>query len=242
MKTISWDGIEIYPIKPWQEYQRLLAALASLRNVRERLALFIGEQGVGKSLGATYFAEQNRPAVYIEALPAAVNTESRLLRQIAGGCGMNDAAPSRYDLLVRIEEHLRTSGQALIIDNAERLRAYRYLDLVRHIHDHAGAPIAFCGTPSIEAAFSEHRELAGRVVLHRQLRLATAAEIRPALEEFSDELAQRVWEITRGRMREVMGLRFNLLALAAENKIKPGTIEPEIADKLRQQFMLRGRG
>jgi hypothetical protein len=63
MKTISFDGVEIYPIKPWQEYQRLLGALEDLRNVRERLALFAGEQGVGKTLGAMHFCEAHRHAV-----------------------------------------------------------------------------------------------------------------------------------------------------------------------------------
>jgi len=241
MKAISFDGIEIYPIKPWNEYQRLLGAVANLRNLRERLAVFVGEQGVGKTLGARHFAENNRQAVYIEALPAAVNTESRLLRQIAAGCGINDAAPSRYDLLLRIEDHVRGTGQVLIIDNADRLRGYRYLDLLRHMHDHAGAAIAFVGTPAIEAPFTEHRELAGRVVLHRELRLATAAEIRPILEGFSDDLAQRIWEITRGRMREVMTLRHNLEGLASENRLKPAQLTPEMADQLAQQFMLRAR-
>lgn len=241
MKTISFDGIEIYPVKPWQEYQRLLAAVADLRNLRERLAVFVGEQGVGKTLGARYFAERERDAVYIEALPQAVNTEYRLLRLICRACGVNDAAPSRYDLLLRLEEHLRTSGQVLIIDNADRLRQYRYLDLLRHVHDHSGAPIAFVGTPAMEQPFSEHRELAGRVVLHRQIRLATAAEMKPALDGYSDDLAQRLWEITRGRMREVMTLRFNLEALAAENNLKPAQLTPDLADQIAQSFMLRAR-
>lgn len=241
MRTISIDGTEIHAIKPWMEYQRLLAAVADLRNLKEKLALFVGEQGVGKTLGARYFCENNRHAVYVEALPRAVNSESRLLRQIAQGCGINDAAPSRYDLLLRLEEHLRGSGQVLIIDNADRLGTYRFLDMLRYLHDHAGAPICFVATPALERPFAENRELAGRVVLHRQLRLATAAEIRPVLEGFSDEVAQRVWEITHGRMREVMALRYNLISLAKQNEIKPAAITPENAEQIAQSFMLRAK-
>lgn len=205
--TIDFGDEQIHLIGPMVALQRVLAAARRLTRRPERMALIIGDQGMGKTLGARWFASQHDDAVYIQIPPASVLRPGRLLHLVERALDMPvGGRTTLYDAMLGIIDELRRDPRLLIFDNANRLRRYDYIDMLRYIHDEAAARMAFISIPALEHVFRQHAEFAGRLQIYHQLKPPTKDEVRAILPDFSTEAVDAIYEFSGGRMREVMVL------------------------------------
>jgi len=206
-KTITFEGTEIYLIGPMAASLKVLEAARRLTRRPERMSLLIGDQGMGKTLASRYFASQAEDVVYIQIPPAPILRPGRLLQLLEEALEIPvGGAPTLYDRALAIIHELARQPRMLVLDNANRIRRYDYIDMLRYIHDEAGARIAFVSIPALEHVFRQYREFAGRLQIYHQLKPPTREEVASILADFSQEAINAIYEISGGRMREVMVL------------------------------------
>jgi len=204
---IDFDGTPIYLIGPMVAMQKVLTAASKLTARPERMCLLIGPPGLGKTLGARWFAAQHEDAVHVQLPPAPILRPGRLLRIVEAALDMAVGGQATlYDATLAIIEELSRRPRLLLFDDAHRLRRYDYVDMLRFIHDEAGARMAFISIPALEHVFRKYREFDTRVQIYHRLKPPTKPEIAGILEDFSEEAVDAIYELTGGRMREVMVL------------------------------------
>ena len=206
-KTIEFEGQDVYIVGPMDGLLKTLSAASRMTRRPERMCLIIGEQGMGKTLGSRLFCSQHPEAVYIQIPPAAVMRPGRLLQLLESALDLPIAgAPTLFDRLHGIIAELRKNARMMVFDNANRIRGYDYIDMLRYIHDEAGARMAFVSIPSLEYVFTSYAEFASRVQIRHRLLPLTAPEVAAILPEFPADISQAIYEATGGRTRSVMVL------------------------------------
>ena len=208
-QPIHFDGQDVYLVGPMDALLKTLAAAHQLSPRPERMALIIGEQGMGKTLGSRLFAGQHDDVIYIQIPPASILRPGRLLQLMEHTLDMpagSGAAPTLFDRTLSIISELQRRPRMLIFDNANRIRRYEYIDLLRYIHDESGTRMAFVSIPALEHVFSQYPEFAGRCQFKFRLRPASVDDLVAILTDFEPAAAAKIHEITGGRMREVMVL------------------------------------
>ena len=208
-KTITFHGEEVHIIGPMDGMLKVLEAALRMTRRPERMCLIVGEQGMGKTLGARLFCEQMHPddAIYVQIPPASVMRPGRLLQLLEAALDLPIAGPpTLFDRLQAIIASLRSRPRALVFDNANRIRKYDYIDMLRYVHDEAGARMVFVSIPSLEHVFRQHREFAGRLQIYHQVRPATRQDIAAVLSDFPEDMIGAIYDRTGGRMRETMVL------------------------------------
>jgi DNA transposition AAA+ family ATPase len=155
------------------------------------MALVVGESGSGKTANVSRMAAQFGAALV--TVNAAMGFGG-LLRALCGALGV-EARRSNAAKFDAIVGSLRAMPRALAIDEADRLRDERCIEVLRDIHDAAGVPVVLAGMPSLArrlAAFPQvERRLAARLEFGRcgaddAARLAAElceADLEPALVE-----------------------------------------------------------
>ena len=109
--------------------------------------LFAGRVGIGKTVAARRYAEENRGvAVLLEAYPGA--TAPVVLRLLCEQIGVAAARRSVADRTAALVEALRGGDRVIVIDEAETLTDQALLHL-RRISDAAGVGVALIGTPAL---------------------------------------------------------------------------------------------
>jgi DNA transposition AAA+ family ATPase len=101
-------------------------------------------------------------------------------------------------------EELRQNPRLLIFDEANRIRQSHYLDMLRYVHDVAGARIAFISFPSLQYVFGLHPEFGSRLQLRYQMKPLTATEVAAVLPGFPPEAVEAIHTASGGRPRSVM--------------------------------------
>jgi len=161
IRTIEFEGQPIHLIGPMDGLQKALTAGLHLTRRPERMCLIIGEQGMGKTVGSRLFCAQHPDAVYIQIPPASVMRPGRLLQLLETALDLPIAgAPTLFDRLHGIIAELRQRPRMMVFDNANRIRKYDYIDMLRYVHDEAGARMAFVSIPSLEYVFTSYAEFA----------------------------------------------------------------------------------
>jgi len=236
-KQIEFDGQTIHLIGPMDALLKTLTAALGMTRRPERMALIIGDQGMGKTVGSRIFCEQHPDeALYIQIPPASVMRPGRLLQLLEQVLDLPVAgAPTLFDRLHGIIAELRRKPRMLVFDNANRIRKYDYIDMLRYIHDEAGARMAFISVPTLEYVFRQHREFAGRLQLYHHLKPATRAEIAAVLPEFPDDMVAAIHDQSGGRMREVMVLA----EIFRAGRIPKKDWTPQVVQRVARTFTLR---
>lgn len=237
IETIRYDGRDVYLVAPMDELLKALGTALSMRRQEQRLYLMVGEQGTGKTLGSKLFCSQHpRETVYLSVPPASVMRAGRLLQVLEQALDLPiRGAPNLFDRLQAIVAHLRVRPRMLVIDEANRIRREEYLDMLRFVHDEAGAQIAFVSLPPLEHTFRRYPELAGRVQLCHRLGLVTAEEARSLLSDLPPETVTEIHEISGGRMREIVVLA----GIFREGDLEREHWTAEMVQKLATKFTLR---
>ena len=208
-QTIHFDGIDIHLVGPMDALLKALAAAHQITSRPERMALIVGDQGMGKTLGSRLFASQHDDVVYLQIPPASILRPGRLLQMLEHALDMlagPGAAPTLFDRTHAIIADLQRRSRMILFDNANRIGRYGYVDLLRYIHDEAGTRMAFISIPSLEHFFGQHLEFAGRCGLRYRLQPATRDDIAAILTDFPAEAVAKIHEMSGGRMRQVMVL------------------------------------
>lgn len=120
--------------------QALLVAV-----VRRDMVVITGPAGAGKTTTLQAYAKENTSSILIEADPGY--TAKDLFVELCDHLSL----PSKgtlHELLRRVVEKLKDSGRLIMVDEAEHL-PYRALELLRRVHDKAGAPLALVGMPRL---------------------------------------------------------------------------------------------
>lgn len=234
--TVDFDGTPIHMIGPMVALQKVLTAATKLTARPQRMCLIIGDPGMGKTLGARYFAAQHEDAVCLQIPPASILRPGRLLRLLEEALGMPVGGQATlYDATLAIIDELQRRPRLLILDDANRIRSYDYVDMLRFIHDEAGARMAFISMTALEHLFRKYPEFSGRVQLFHRLKPPTKAEIAGILDDFSPEAVDAIYDLTAGRMREVMVLAEHFrMARVPGSQRTPGNIR-----RVARAFTLR---
>ena len=207
-RTIEFGGERIHIIGPMDGLLKALAAASRMTRRPERMTLIVGEPGCGKTVGARiYAAAHPDDTVLIEIPPASVMRPGRLLQLMETAldlpvCG----GRTLYDRLLAICEEMRQHSRLLIFDEANRIRQSNYLDLLRFVHDVAGARMAFISLPSLQYVFELHPEFGTRLQLRYQMKALSAPEVAAMLPGFPAETVEAIHAQSGGRPRSVMVL------------------------------------
>jgi len=234
VKTVQFEGDDLYLTSPFVAFQEALEACRRLTVRPERMALILGEQGMGKTVGSRWFCSQHADACYIEVPPAPILRTGRLLKLIEAELGMAGGS-TLFDRTLAIADELSRQPRMLVFDIGNRLRRYDYIDVLRYIHDRARARMAFVGTPALERVFREHAEFAGRVQIRHALRPTPLAEAMAIFRDFSDQAAAAIHEITGGRMRQMLVLAHAFRS----NKIPLERRTPDAVRRVAQSLTVR---
>ena len=235
IRTVEFEGQDIHLIGPMDGIQKALTAALHLTRRPERMCLIVGEQGMGKTVGSRLFCSQHPDAVYIQIPPASVMRPGRLLQLLESALEMPVAgAPTLFDRLHGIIAELRQRPRMVVFDNANRIRKYDYIDMLRYVHDEAGARMAFVSIPSLEYVFTSYAEFASRVQIRHHLRPLTASEVAAILTDFPAEVAQTIYEATGGRTRSVM-----VLAELMRSGVDRKQWSPDAVKTVARSFTLR---
>jgi len=234
------DNQTIYEIGPLEEYLAALGFAAGLEGEEQRLVVAVGDAGTGKTVGAKLFCRQReaRP-LYLRIHPQQVLTARSLLQLIADPLGLAWDVRSRYDVAAGIVNDSLRRPRLLILDEAQNLAKGELLDIIRWMHDEGGHSFALVGSPALDFALGDRRELASRVALRHQLRLPTPAEIGPLFDGFPEDAIERIHQETGGRMRQVMALRRRLLELVKQHKWYPEEVTSRQVSTVAKHFLVR---
>jgi len=236
LQTIEFEGTRVFVVRPMRQLLGALEAARRLKGTSERMSLIIGQQGLGKTLGARYFATQHDDTAYLQVPPAPMLTPRRLLGLIEGALGMSvGARRTLHDTGLGVIDRLRRYPRLLLFDNANRIRRYDYIDVLRYIHDEAGARMAFISVPQLEHIFRQYPEFSGRCQIIRRMDPPEPAELAQMFPGISPAALDAMYKVTAGGIRELMVLRYYF----AEQGIAPRDWTVEDVNDIASRFTLR---
>lgn len=240
MDTWRLDSQTIFETGPLQEYLAALRFAGRCEGAEQRILLAVGDPGVGKTIGARVFCQESRgDPIYINLPSPQLLRPRDLLSILADRLGCGSDFRSRYDFARHLCDDSLRSPRLLLLDNAQSLRKYDWLEMLSWIHDEGGHIFILIGTHSLEQVFVEHREFAGRVALRHQVRIPTAEEIAPLFPEFPSEAIEQIREETGGRMRQVISLRRRLLELIEDRKLDVSDLAPKQVRMVARHFLVK---
>lgn len=184
-----------------------------------------GFSGFGKTFAATYAANRNR-ALYVEA--GSSWTRAKLLDSLLLELGQpcQGTIADRMDRVIRA---LAETDRLLILDEFDHLVSRGLVELVREIHDKAGAAIILIGEELLPAKLARWERMHNRVLSWVAAQPAGMADVAhlaklyaPGLE-IAGDLLGRIHAASAGRVRracvsiEMVRERAATLGLSAIN-------------------------
>lgn len=235
MKTIALDGQQIYLTKPLDSLLKALEVGRSLTTHSERLCLISGLPGTGKSTGAKIFCAQHEDAIYLNPPPASVLRPGRLLSLLIEVLDVRIGPQSSlHHRLQSIIQSLRQRPRMLVFDEGDRLRSQDNLDLLRYVHDEAGARIAFVSIPRLEGALLRSAAVGTRLGIIYRVEFPSLEEVLEILPDLPGETAKEIFRLADGHMREVMVIARLLRAGVKKEQWTPNTVR-----RVARSFTLR---
>jgi len=240
MRTWRLKDQDIFEIAPLRECLTALELARKVERTEQGIILLVGEPGTGKTVNTRIFCQESKDLPAHISIPAAGLIGTRhILSMIARALHICGDFRSPFTLARYLIEESLIQPRIIILDNAQAIATYKWLDVIRWLNDESSHTFVLAGTPSLEAVFAEHREFAGRVMLRYRLRPPTAEEISPLFEGFPEGVIAQVHEESEGRMREVMALRRWLLQLVTQKKIEIDDIAPKQVSMIARRFLMR---
>jgi len=174
----------------------------------ERMALFFGDPGLGKSETALQYAANNG-SLYIR-MKKLMNARW-FLTELADDLGGSPKWRTK-DLFDQCCELLRTRKKTLILDEVDYFtQDSRVTETLRDLHDIAGTPMIFIGMNQADKRLKRYPHLWDRfieIVRFEPLDNEDVAKMTKELSEvqFSDDAIEWISRTSEGKIRGIIGL------------------------------------
>lgn len=187
---------------------------ATMDALRERapglpgIGTFYGPSGLGKSMGAAY---ASHPAgfngIYVSC--RSFETKKSFAEQVCKAIGVTPRGniPALVDTIIEV---LVLSGRPLIVDEVDYIIESRTLELIRDLHDAAGAAILLIGEEQLPAKLKRHERFDNRILVWQPAAKCSGADFDllakhyvPGIE-IDAELKKRILSETQGITRRVV--------------------------------------
>lgn len=172
------------------------------------IAMFYGASGLGKSFGAAY---ASHPAgfngIYVSC--RSFETKKSFVEQVCKSIGITPRGniPAIVDEIVQV---LVLSNRPLIVDEVDYIVDSRTLELIRDLHDAAGAAILLIGEEQLPAKLKRHERFDNRVLIWQPAAKCSGADFDALARQYvpgieiAPELKKRVLAETGGITRRVV--------------------------------------
>ena len=192
-----------------------VTARLQLAHFRQRMAMIVGIPGIGKTVSANRYTEQNRHNVWYVQLNVFCGKELAVLTEIANAIGIEVPNGNHADVIFkRVVERVRGTKGLIIIDEAHHANR-KALDGIRAIYDAAGIGIALIANEELYArihsgfgAGKPFAQFTSRVGIKHTIDRVTEGDVIAQARAWgieSRELVQVLKQISRkpGAMRAV---------------------------------------
>lgn len=141
---------------------------------RNDIIVIYGAPGIGKTVTANYWAEENPSSIFITASPNLA-TKRCVMEEILSG--LRQRVDGRADKMHRvIVNSLKDTNRPIIIDEAHFLRL-EALETLRSIYDSTGIPLILVSNPTIMDKITEKNKLVTGQFFSRSVRIALEEKI-----------------------------------------------------------------
>jgi hypothetical protein len=191
------------------------------------LAVFYGPSGDGKSWAATRGANRFR-AHYIAAKSAW--TRKSLVQAIVNEMGLA-GGHTVAAMVDQVSDELTRSGRPLIIDEADYLVSHSMIELIRDIHDAAGAAIVLIGEEQLPVKLKRWERVHGRVLMWQPSMPADIADVRVLAAKYVEgvdvdkPLMEAILKASAGSTRRVCNNLSQIAPLAEKAGKRKFTLE-----------------
>lgn len=170
------------------------------------LHLLYGESGWGKTTAVIAVANEWRCA-YLPAMEAM--SKKSMLVDLLTAIGERNHKGTIPDLARRAADRLLDTGQAVIIDEADKLIKEGMLEIIRAIHDRSQVPVVLVGEELLAEKLERFERFHNRIIGFHAAQPATLADGRLLAGAFArgvtvaDDLVEAVVKETRGVTRRI---------------------------------------
>jgi DNA transposition AAA+ family ATPase len=195
-------------VAPLRNVSALLALLDRVQN-REfglpGMATFYGPSGYGKSMAATYAANQFN-ACHVEVQP--LWRSKQLLTCIAVELGLRPAKTAS-DIFEQVASSLSEQQRPLLIDEADRLIRDDMVEVVRGLYEASEVPVILIGEEELPTKLQKWERVHGRMldwVAAQAAEISDVNQLAPIYArgvDLSDDLKQRLLDQSVRSLRRV---------------------------------------
>jgi DNA transposition AAA+ family ATPase len=187
-----------------------LQTMIAIQNVQDggqRMALFAGPSGWGKTYGAAYTTAVT-DAVYVAA--KAVWTHKSLLEALARELGIQRVAKTTARILDQIIEHLARDRRPIIIDEMDYIVNRKSVDVIRDIYDATLVPVLMIGMEALPSRLKEWEQFDNRLLTTVLAQPASQEDGRKLRDLYcrqvavSDDLADYITHACAGVARRIV--------------------------------------
>jgi type II secretory pathway predicted ATPase ExeA len=146
------------------------------------MAAVIGTPGAGKTI-ATGCAATRFNAIYERALPTW--TTRAMLAALCGHLGLRPS-PRIEPMWNAIIGALRARPRLVIIDEADLIRDFVTIEMLRALYDLSEAPVMLVGTPNFRQRLRRHEQLAARMLRTVEFVPLSIEEVCQVVSRLSD--------------------------------------------------------
>ncbi|MFB3887617.1 MAG: AAA family ATPase [Thermodesulfobacteriota bacterium] len=180
----------------------------------ERIALVVGEVGLGKTVAGLYFGVRDG-ATMLTVWPRM--TQHWLLRSLARELGIDEPAWRTEKLIEQIRYVLIREPRTLIFDevdhffrdnDAKRIDA---LETMRKLHDTCGVPMVLIGEERINKKIERVPRLSDRIIEIVRFERYKGNDVKDIIDQLSDyrfeaDAVEKIAKESDGRIRPIMRL------------------------------------
>lgn len=178
---------KIAPVKNLLNLAELGETLKDRTNRLPGIGVVVGDTGLGKSTGLTWYGVRKAKAVYTRALE--VWTPSSMLRAIGTELGVT-LPSSLADAIAIVVQHLGQQNRMLLIDEADYVVDKRkLLNTIRDLHDLSTMPVILVGMADFAKklrARMDQRQFTGRVAFELEFKPLDLADTQLLAHELLD--------------------------------------------------------
>ena len=170
------------------------------------MVCFYGPSGWGKTFAACFTANKYK-AFYVEC--RSTWTRKAILKAICKEMGIA-AARTIYDMTDQIIEHLRMTGQPLLIDEMDHIVEKQAVNIIRDLYDGSGVPILLIGEERIPVKLKKWERFHGRILDWVPAQPADIEDARVLMQfyckkvQVGDDLLDRIVSLASGSVRRIV--------------------------------------
>lgn len=201
-------GADNNPVRPLRNVQRLVQLVDRLNNAAfglERMAVFYGPPGFGKSFAASHCIVAYG-AVHI--VVQDLWSKSTFLKAVLEELGIKPRG-TLADMGRQVQEGLAQTGRTLIVDEADRAAKRGMIEMIRDIHDNSACSVILIGEENLPQSLKKWERVHSRMLEWVGAEPADARDLRMLADhycpgvEIEDELLAKILKDTSGSIRRI---------------------------------------